>query len=324
MRDPRRSLNPAMLDQLLRCCARIGDMQVAQQQHAAASAHTKPDGTPVCAVDTASEQTLKTTLNALSQTYWHQELPMVSEEQTEAENLKAIQSREAVWVVDPLDGTGNYVHGGKDYAIQIALLSPPDAQGQRQPTFGLLYMPASREVFFTGLRGNPVQARLAPTRDKGPLIEGDLRPLAPASLLSPPVRRPDRLRIGLGMHQADTDAYRPLFAAMSANPVFERTDARSMKVIGGMLDAACCDHPLAMWDVAGIDAIARAGKVALLPVDAARQCVTAHGLDYRALGPQGNAFRMPPYITVPQRLLQHVPYAPELTAPANAAATCRG
>jgi len=45
------------------------------------------------------------------------------------------------WLVDPLDGTGNFAHGNPNYSVSIALLD-----GQR-PVMGVVYNPETRETF---------------------------------------------------------------------------------------------------------------------------------------------------------------------------------
>ncbi|MEM8771913.1 MAG: inositol monophosphatase family protein [Pseudomonadota bacterium] len=46
------------------------------------------------------------------------------------------------WIVDPLDGTSNYLHGLPQFAISIAL------ERDRQPYAGVIYNPATDELFW--------------------------------------------------------------------------------------------------------------------------------------------------------------------------------
>ncbi len=50
------------------------------------------------------------------------------------------------WVIDPIDGTSNYLSGLDQFSISIALLE------QGQPVLGVVYRPASDEVF-SAIRG---------------------------------------------------------------------------------------------------------------------------------------------------------------------------
>lgn len=65
-----------------------------------------------------------------------------------AEEDAAIPSRQdgLRWVVDPLDGTTNYVHGAPNYAVSVAL------EQHGKPLVGAVYDPLSEECF-TAARG---------------------------------------------------------------------------------------------------------------------------------------------------------------------------
>ena len=45
------------------------------------------------------------------------------------------------WVVDPLDGTGNFAHGNPNYAVSVALVK------DRVPVVGVVYVPETDELF---------------------------------------------------------------------------------------------------------------------------------------------------------------------------------
>jgi myo-inositol-1(or 4)-monophosphatase len=70
----------------------------------------------------------------------------LGEENLHAESVAA----EAVWIIDPLDGTTNYVHGFPYYAVSIAL------QVRGQLEVGVIYDP-TREEMFTACRGRGVE-----------------------------------------------------------------------------------------------------------------------------------------------------------------------
>ena len=52
-----------------------------------------------------------------------------------------------VWVVDPLDGTTNFLHGIPHFAISIAVMET-DSQGRRSITAGTVFDPVKNEFFF--------------------------------------------------------------------------------------------------------------------------------------------------------------------------------
>ena len=50
------------------------------------------------------------------------------------------------WIIDPLDGTSNFLHGLPHFAISIAV-EEPLANGKREITSGLVYQPLTDESF---------------------------------------------------------------------------------------------------------------------------------------------------------------------------------
>lgn len=90
----------------------------------------KTPGSPVCALDLAVDAFLKKELSAL--------LPSagwLSEETADApERLRD----QLVWLVDPIDGTRDFIRGRDGWAISVALVNT------RRPLLGYLYAPARR------------------------------------------------------------------------------------------------------------------------------------------------------------------------------------
>ncbi|HEY5722481.1 MAG TPA: inositol monophosphatase family protein [Allosphingosinicella sp.] len=52
------------------------------------------------------------------------------------------------WIVDPLDGTSNFLHGIPHFAISIAVEDPMGAGGRPEITQGLVYQPLTDESFW--------------------------------------------------------------------------------------------------------------------------------------------------------------------------------
>lgn len=86
----------------------------------------------VTQTDVLVEGQLKETLNRILP-----EANFLSEETSAAGPLEA-----QTWVVDPIDGTTNYVHGFPFVAISIALWEAG------MPVFGLIYLPVMKELFY--------------------------------------------------------------------------------------------------------------------------------------------------------------------------------
>ena len=49
--------------------------------------------------------------------------------------------KEAVWIVDPIDGTREFVAGIPEYVVAVALVEGDE------PTLGVIYNPAQEQVF---------------------------------------------------------------------------------------------------------------------------------------------------------------------------------
>nr|WP_294857850.1 3'(2'),5'-bisphosphate nucleotidase CysQ [uncultured Fluviicola sp.] len=96
----------------------------------------KTDGSPLTQADLISNSILK---KALEQTG----IPAIMEEITNSP-FEIRKTWETVWVVDPLDGTKEFIHKNGEFAICIALVH------QNQPVLGFIASPVNREIVFGG------------------------------------------------------------------------------------------------------------------------------------------------------------------------------
>ena len=119
-------------DRLQAIVRKAGDMAMASwpgDGHALEIWEKEP-GNPVCAADLAVDAYLKQELRSL--------LPSagwLSEETVDAPDRLA---GGLVWLVDPIDGTRDYIRGRTGWAVSVALVS------SSRPLFGFLYAPARR------------------------------------------------------------------------------------------------------------------------------------------------------------------------------------
>lgn len=79
---------------------------------------------------------------------------------SEKKNLSAYKKAEYLWIVDPLDGTNNFVNGIPIYAVSIALMHKGEI------IVGVVYNPFSGECFFAaqGLGAYLVDYRINPLK----------------------------------------------------------------------------------------------------------------------------------------------------------------
>ena len=73
------------------------------------------------------------------------------------------------WIVDPIDGTSNFLHGIPHFAISIAVQEPRPAGGWGEVTQGLVYQPLTDESFWAekgrGAWHNERRLRVSSRRD---------------------------------------------------------------------------------------------------------------------------------------------------------------
>lgn len=93
----------------------------------------KDDGSPVTLADHASQQIILDGLALLTPA-----IPVVAEEQDHTEP----RAYETYWLVDPLDGTRDFITGNNDFSINIGLIH------HGEPHIGVIYAPARDDLFF--------------------------------------------------------------------------------------------------------------------------------------------------------------------------------
>ncbi len=124
--------NEPLLDAVAAVAGEAGGLALARWRTDVGAQH-KADGTPVCEVDLAVDAFLHERLTALDpQAGW------LSEETADAPDRLA---RQRVWVVDPIDGTRDYVRGRDGWCVSVALVE------RGQVVLGVLDAPARGEVW---------------------------------------------------------------------------------------------------------------------------------------------------------------------------------
>jgi 3'(2'), 5'-bisphosphate nucleotidase len=102
----------------------------------------KADDSPVTAADEEAETLIVAALRALTP-----DIPIVSEEAAAAGHLPDVDGKDRAdrrfWLVDPLDGTREFLSGNGEFTVNIALI-----EGER-PTIGVVHVP-TRNVTYAG------------------------------------------------------------------------------------------------------------------------------------------------------------------------------
>lgn len=95
----------------------------------------KDDDSPLTQADRASHRVIKDALRELAP-----DIPMLSEE-SEADAAKARHSWDRFWLVDPLDGTKEFIKQSGEFTVNIALIE------DEQPTLGVIHVPAQEKTY---------------------------------------------------------------------------------------------------------------------------------------------------------------------------------
>lgn len=115
---------------------------------------SKEDRSPVTGADEAAEQLIAEELRHLSPS-----LPVVAEEAVAKGNVPDVGSG-PYWLVDPLDGTKEFVSRNGEFTVNIGLVE------NARPTIGVVYAPAVGRLFWNSSVGEAFAERDggAPTR----------------------------------------------------------------------------------------------------------------------------------------------------------------
>jgi myo-inositol-1(or 4)-monophosphatase len=103
--------------------------------------HYKADGSIVTEADLVMQSHLR---SALKNAY--PDIALLGEEMTSEEQQHLLGSDQAIWCLDPIDGTSNFAAGFPFFCVSLALIL------EKEIVFGLIYDPIRRECFhaYTG------------------------------------------------------------------------------------------------------------------------------------------------------------------------------
>ncbi len=145
---------------------------------------SKSDDSPVTAADEAADALISAGLRAA-----FPEVTLITEEQADSHSLAA----DRFLIVDPLDGTKEFVQRRGDFTVNIALVEGG------VPVRGVVYAPAKGRLFYTDASGQTVEET------------GDFDKTAPGPVTPLKVRTPDEAALivvaSKSHRDAATDAY---------------------------------------------------------------------------------------------------------------------
>ncbi|MFT3977914.1 MAG: 3'(2'),5'-bisphosphate nucleotidase CysQ [Sphingomonas bacterium] len=130
-----RNLDRAVLMDALVALAEAGGDIVWRYFVEGADVSIKPDESPVTAADHAAEAAILAGLREIAP-----HIPVVAEEEAAAGRVPDVDG--AFFLVDPLDGTKEFIRRGDDFTVNIGLIE------SGAPTMGVVYAPARKLLYW--------------------------------------------------------------------------------------------------------------------------------------------------------------------------------
>ena len=198
----------------------------------------KLDGSPVTLADQEAEALIAAKLKVLCP-----EIPMIGEESVAAGTIPDIAGGE-FWLVDPLDGTREFITGSGDFTVNIALLR------NFSPVMGIIYAPVADELYF-GAEGQAFMS-----------LKG--RPEKKISVRKMPA---EGLTVVASKRHGDPERLNDFLGNKKVATLTNRSSSLKFCIIAaGQADFYPRLGPTSEWDTAAGDAILRAagGKVTTL------------------------------------------------------------
>lgn len=238
-------LNPRLMEPFAKLSARVCELarqagaNIMHFYGAHAAVTWKKDASPLTAADQASHDFLVESLKSFMP-----EATVVSEESNEARN-SSLEGAVLFWLVDPLDGTKEFLKGTNEFTVNLALIE------DGVPVLGVVHAPALRLTYYGG-------------RNFGAWRQAGDEPPAPLS-----TRRADPSQFAV---VASKDHAGPLVSAMLARltkPQFQSMGS-SLKfclVAEGKADIYLRDLPTMEWDTAAAQCIVEAAGGGVYSLD---------------------------------------------------------
>ena len=194
---------------------------------------SKHDGSPVTIADHAAEEFITKALKDLMP-----DVPIIGEEAAAKGMLPELQDSEYFWLVDPLDGTKEFISGGGDYTTNIGLIH------KGEPLLGVVYAPV-KGVLYAG-HGPGTAVRWLADNDNEKSIA---------------VRKPPKAGITVIVGLRDADEYKldKFLQSFKVEKIIKRGSSLKLCLIAeGKADLYPRLGNIYQWDTAAGEAVLRA------------------------------------------------------------------
>ncbi len=134
-------LNDALVTKVVDLCERAGNAILEIYQRPDFDINLKDDESPVTAADLAAHEVLATGLSDLLEG-----VPVLSEE-AEVPTWEERQGWNTYWIIDPLDGTKEFINRNGEFTVNVALVVHHEA------VLGVVHVP-TMNISYAGLKGS--------------------------------------------------------------------------------------------------------------------------------------------------------------------------
>ncbi len=194
----------------------------------------KSDDSPVTIADREVEGFIQTSLEQITP-----DIPMIGEEGVALGKAPKIsKDQEYFWLVDPIDGTKEFISGGEDFTVNIGLIK------NGVPVLGVIYAPAKGELY-SGHGPGTARRYIEETKtDK----EISVRP--------PPKMG---LTVMASKSHGDTTKRDKFLESFKIEKIIKRgSTMKAAAIASGKADIYARFGPTGQWDTAAADAVLRA------------------------------------------------------------------
>jgi 3'(2'), 5'-bisphosphate nucleotidase len=193
-------------------------------------ADVKGDGSPVTEADRAAEAVIE---KALAEAI--PGVPVVGEEAFAAGKVPGLSAASHFWLVDPVDGTKEFISGSGDYTVNIALIH------DGAPVLGVVYAPAKGELYAGCGPGTAVRYLEDSDKEK------------PISVRPPPAKG---LTVVASRNHGDGGKLDKFLSSYKVAQVIKRgSSLKICAVASGKADIYPRFGPTCEWDTAAGDAV---------------------------------------------------------------------
>jgi 3'(2'), 5'-bisphosphate nucleotidase len=149
--------------------ARTSGSIIRKYFHTSYDVDIKDDNSPVTTADLATNEHIEQQLSILTP-----DIPRISEE-TDSTSYEIRKHWDTFWLIDPLDGTREFIKNRPDFTVNIALIH------HNQPILGSIYLPIRDQLYYATIgdsahrcdqANTPVIINVAPKTDLKPRICG--------------------------------------------------------------------------------------------------------------------------------------------------------